>query len=175
MDKDKEETMKIISKEIDTRFQVNTINDIIYHNLFALNAPTTYSHLHIREFILLYRIECLYDNGLITQKVRKDLLELFDIFEQLNKKLEDLLIREKQYDIELEYMQIENDANKKVSTIRDTINQVTEQIVKIENIFKNYHLQDEIDLHDVISNSVSVDNNNYNYKNELENLRGYVK
>ena len=145
MDKDKKDTMEVISSEINTRFQVEKVSDIFYHNILAVNAPTTYTHLNIKEFILLYRIECLFDKGLITEKVKEQLFELFNLYKELWKELNELLSKDILTDKELT---IEESARKK---------ELENQCIHIDEIFDNYHLLDEIDLEKVISNSVSVD------------------
>ena len=42
---------------------------------------------------------------------------------------------------------------------------------QIRNIFNNYHLLDEIDLHEVILNSVSIDNTDLDLESEIKKIK----
>ena len=145
MDKDKKDTMAAITQDINIKFQVNKVSDVFYHNILTINTPTTYCDLNIKEFILLYRIECLFDKGLITEKVKDQLFELFNLYKDLLSELGSLLSKEILTDDK--YTTDEEKRKKELEN----------QCIHIDEIFDNYHLLDEIDLEKVISNSVSVD------------------
>lgn len=154
MDKDREKVLNVLSNEVNVQMQARSIGNVFYHNIMAVNIPNTYNLLHIKEFIIICRIDCLYDKGLITLKVKKELMELFNIYTLLNQKYSDLAIR----DLNGENVETE-------------MNQLYEKIEHIEKIFSNYHLMDDIDLKEIILNSVRVDNKDLDLEEEIRKYR----
>ena len=154
MDKDREKVLDILSKDVNTEMQARQIANVFYHNILAIDAPNTYNSYHIQDFLIICRIDCLYDKGVITLKVKNELVELFNIYTLLNQKYGDLLMR----DLNGENVETE-------------MNQLYEQIEHIEKIFSNYHLMDNIDLKEIILNSVRVDNKNLDLEEEIRKYR----
>ncbi len=152
MDKDREKILKIVSDDMNIKFIANKISDVFYHNILAVDAPNTYNAYNIRDYIMICRIDCLYDKGIITLKVKNELFELFEIYQKLSNRLGEILLSESKED-------------------EDEKDRINEKMEHIEEIFKNYHLWDELDLKEIILKDSRVDNKDLDLEGEINKLR----
>ena len=146
MDQEKKELFEEINGIYNSRFQCETIGNILYHMPIYNAITSKYNKYTFSDFIFIWRTECLFDNGIITLERKKDILELFNIYNQLIHKL----------------------GTKENSDEEDII---LNKIEDIKKVFNNYHLCDDIDLVNLISNSVKVDNSNIDMSEVLKILK----
>lgn len=159
MDKDKEAIMNFISNELNNRFNIELVGDRVYRSY--ISVPVVYNEYLIRDFIILYRIDCLVDMGLITNARKNDLLDLFSYYLELNNELVNISLRGIR-DI---------DENNGLSDLRVCDNrreEIYKQMSKIERIFNNYHLLDKIDLAKIIASNIRIDNSDLDINTELK-------
>ena len=143
MEKDKKELLDEVSEILNTQYRVDTVGDILYHMPITTKLTSEYNKCILLDFILLCRIDFLYDKGIITQARRDELYELYNDYKNLEDELGKCLGRE--------VSQEESDRRSAP---------IIESMEKINKVFDNYHLNDEINLSELLSATVKVDNPN---------------
>ncbi len=156
MDKERHEVLEKITEDVNIGFSVKTIANIFYHNISAIHTPNTYNRYHVRDFLILCRIDALYDKKLINDETKKELLELFKIYKEINEEINNLAV--KAY---IDDRVFESEEYNRLSVI----------IEHIESIFNKYHLIDELDLENILLTMAQVDENDINLSDEINKLR----
>ena len=136
MDKEKQNLFEEINEIYNSRFQCETIGSLLFHMPTFKVVTLKYNKYTFSDFVFIWRLECLLDKGIITEDRKKDLLELFNLYYQLMNEIGT------------------HDNNDNEDNI------IYKKLDDIELVFNNYHLLDEINLMELISNSVKVDTTN---------------
>ena len=79
MDKGKKEVLDFLSTTLDTEYDFKTIGSCVWdaEHYYAVNIPRDYDHYTVKDFIVLFQIDCLLEKGLITENDHGCLVRLF--------------------------------------------------------------------------------------------------
>lgn len=178
-DQEKEYVMRFLSDMLNSEYDLETVDYKAYHVPYT-DIPRKYGRYKIKTFFFFYRLDCLYEKGLITESIKNQLLELYNYYKELDNQLESYVMKANNIrrDIEdMEYKGIKISEEKlrslknEIEVEENSAHTIIKKMKEVEEIFNNYHLLEEINLGQLIENSVRVDDENYDLNGEIEKIR----
>lgn len=177
-DQEKEIVMEFLSFMLNSEYEYQTLKYKAYHIPYT-DIPSKYKNYRISSFIFYYRLDCLFEKELIDENTKAKLNELYSDYLELDNKLADYGIMENDA-----YRRIENLEKRNVGYNKEELVLLRKELNEIKNkmdiiflkkeeiakIFDNYHLLEEINLGQLIENSVCVDDENYDLNSEIEKI-----
>ncbi len=177
-DQEKENVMEILSTMINSEYEYQTLKYKAYHIPYA-DIPSKYKNYRISTFIFYYQLDCLLEKGLIDENTKNKLNELYSYYLELDNKLADYCITDNDAYRRKEILEKRNVGDnkeelelleKELSEIKNKMHIIFLKQEEITKIFANYHLLEEINLGQLIENSVCVDDVNYDLDSEIEKI-----
>ena len=177
-DQEKENVMEFLSSVLNTEYEYQTLKSKAYHIPY-IDIPSKYKNYRISTFIFYYQLDCLFENGLIDEDTKVKLNELYSYYLELDNKLRDYVIMENDAYRRKETLEEKNLGHneeelellkKELNEIKYEMNIIFLKQKEIAKIFANYHLLEEINLGQLIENSVHVDDKNYDLNSEIEKI-----
>lgn len=176
-DKNKEKVLDFVSSMLNITYETQTVGSMAYHIPLIEPLPEKYNDYKIMDVIFYYRLDCLFEKGLITEATKNRLLKLFDYYKLLDGKATDAvredteLRRRKDNGISKKYElsdEEEHSINLEMERVNKKIDDIYREMDEIKSYFDNYHLLDELNLGEMIANTVRVENNNLDLTSVLE-------
>ena len=177
-DQEKENVMKFLSSMLNSEYEYQTLKYKAYHIPY-IDIPSKYKNYMISTFIFYYQLDCLFEKGLIDENTKAKLNELYSYYLELDNKLSDYGIMDNDAYRRKEILEKRNLGDNKEelellekehSEIENKMHIIFLKQEEITKIFANYHLLEEIDLGQLIENSVCVDDVNYDLDSEIKKI-----
>lgn len=165
-DQDKEYVMEFLSNMLNNEYDLETVDYKAYHVPYA-EIPRQYGEYKITSFFFFYRLDCLYEKGLITLSVKNKLLELYQYYSELDEEYGDYAMKANNIRRDIDDMEYKGTLTEtKLKELKGKIKKeehktltICNKMKEVKKIFDNYHLFDKINLSELIGNSVRVDKN----------------
>ena len=167
---------------LNVEYNYQTLGYKAYHIPYA-DIPSKYKNYRISTFIFYYQLDCLLEKGLINENTKTKLNELYNYYQELDNKIADYSTMDNDAYRRKETLKKKNaednkeeleSLEKKHNEIKSKMNNLFSLKKKIEKVFANYHLLEEINLGKLIENSVRVDNNNFDLNSEIEKINKHI-